>query len=129
MSEGGEAPASGGIIDLRERLAGMEGVSYEPPFQMRERLEREKLQLRHQLEQEKLEKQHGRDVELGETKHRRWVFWTIFAAVLVVGVVAMWIGFFDGSSTSEAQAWARTTASAIVGGLVGYFTGAGLAPK
>lgn len=129
MSEGGETPAGGGIIDLRERLAGMEGVSYEPPFQMRERLDREKRQLLHQLDQEKLDKQHARIVELGETNHRRWVFWTIFASVIVVGIVAMWIGLFDGSSTPEAQAWARTTASAIVGGLVGYFTGAGLAPK
>jgi hypothetical protein len=117
------------VIDLNQRLAELGVFSHEPIEQMRARIVREKLKLEHELDQEKKDKENAHNIELSETDHRRRVFWAIFVAVLVVGVIAVWIGFFDSSSTPEAQAWARTTASAIVGGLVGYFTGAGLAPR
>jgi small-conductance mechanosensitive channel len=128
VSEGSDAPRAREVIDLNARMAEL-GFSYEPAEQMRERLVRERLQLEHQLEQEKLEKHHQREVQLQEIRHQSRIFWSIFGVVIAVGIVALWVGLFDGSTPAEARAWARTTASAIIAGVVGYFSGAGLGPK
>lgn len=93
---------------------------------MRQRLERERFQLEHQLEQERLDKQHQRDTELQETNHQRRIFWFVFIVVIVTGAISLWVGLFAGSTSTDAQVWARTTSSAIVAGIVGYFSGARL---
>lgn len=128
MTEGGDRPDVPEIIDLNVRMAEL-GISIEPPEQMRQRLDRQRLQLEHQLDQERLDNQHQRDRELREAAHQRRIFWSIFGVVIVTGVVALWAGLFDASMPAETKAWARTTASAIIAGIVGYFSGAGLGPR
>jgi cation transport ATPase len=117
------------VIDLNRRVAELFGaaISVEPPEPMRARLEREKTQLAQQLEQERLDRDEQRRTQREEAAHRRRVFWVVFALVVLVGVISLWVALFDSNASAETTAWARTTASAIIAGIVGYFTGAAIA--
>ncbi len=121
-------------IDLNQEALEL-GLSFEPPHQLRARLEQDRLSLQHQLEEEQRQKQHDRETTQAEDQHkrtldeqeavhRRRIFWAVFSVVIITGAVALWVGFFDQTASPEAQAWARTLGSAIVAGIVGYFSGA-----
>lgn len=133
------SPGGLGFIDLNQRIQEL-GLSYEPPEQIRARMERELLELKHRLEEEKRQTEHERNAQQSEAahkretditdaKHRRRIFWCVFSVVIAAAVVALWVGLFDRTAAAETQAWARTIGSAIIAGVVGYFGGtAGKAP-
>ncbi len=129
MSDDPAASAEPDVIDLDRRVAELFGaaISIEPPETMRARLDRDKLQLAHQLEQERLDREEQRRTQREEASHRRRVFWVVFSLVILVGVISLWVALFDTSASDETVSWARTTASAIVAGIIGYFTGAATA--
>jgi peptidoglycan/LPS O-acetylase OafA/YrhL len=66
-------------------------------------------------------------VQREEATHRRRVFWVVFTLVILVGVISLWVAMFDKSASAETTSWARTTASAIIAGIIGYFTGVAIA--
>jgi len=112
-----------GLIDLNQRMLDL-GLSFEPPEQLRARIERVRIEAQHQLEQEALEKQHLRDRVREDARHRRRVFWCVFGVAILAGAVSFWVILFDRGASAETLTWARTVASAIVAGVIGYFGGA-----
>lgn len=63
-----------------------------------------------------------------EATHKRRVFWALFAVVIVVGVGSAMIAILN--NDPQTQEWARTLASAVFAGLIGYFGGSvGKAPS
>jgi hypothetical protein len=70
------------------------------------------------------------NAERAEAEHRRRVFWVAFSIVVLAGATTFAMIVTAQPSDANTQAWARTVASAIIGGIVGYFTGsAAKAPK
>jgi hypothetical protein len=80
-------------------------------------------ELRSRLRREEAETEHKLAIERVEAAHRRRIFWAVFSVVVLAGVASMWIVLFESDVSPETEAWARTVASAIVAGLVGYFGG------
>ncbi len=111
-----------GLIDLNQRMLDL-GLSFEPPEQLRARIERDRIEIQHQVDQEALDNQHQRERVLQEVRHRQRVFWSVFGVAIVGGAVSFWVISFDRSATTETLTWARTVASAIVAGVIGYFGG------
>lgn len=66
--------------------------------------------------------------EEAEATHKRRIFWALFTVVLFTAATATTVALVsDDPATRE---WGRTTASAIVAGLIGYFGGSvGRAPS
>jgi len=62
--------------------------------------------------------------EADEAAHRRRSFWAVFAVVLLVGAATFLVILLNRppDPDTRARVRARTIFSAVVGGLVGYFT-------
>lgn len=104
MSAGGGGDGPRGPIDLNDLLRGsrysLDIKAPETPEEQQSRLRREE----------------------DEAAHRRRSFWAVFAVVLLVGAATFLVILLNRPPDPEVQAWARTIFSAVVGGLVGYFT-------
>lgn len=114
----GARPAPSGPVDLvglaaDERYA-IEVRATERIEELQARLRREEAESRHTLEQERT-----------EAAYRRRISWLVFAVVVAAGGVSVGIILFDQNAPAETQTWARTVASAVIAGLVGYFGGMG----
>lgn len=134
-SEEPPPPGGYGTIDLNQRLQELGiSVSAEPHEQIRHRLtielreSEQRLQLeieqkKHDLKQAEADAQHKRESDQNESNHRRRVFWWVFLVVIAAGAAAFGIILFYPDASPETQSWARTVASAIVAGVIGYFGG------
>lgn len=56
-----------------------------------------------------------------EAAHKRRVFWALFAVVVAVGIFGTLTALLN--NDPQTKEWARTVASAIIAGLIGYFGG------
>ncbi|MBA2521451.1 MAG: hypothetical protein H0V24_17490 [Chloroflexia bacterium] len=50
-------------------------------------------------------------------------FWVVFAVVILAGAATFVVILTGQPTDANTQSWARAVASAIIGGIVGYFSG------
>lgn len=115
---GGGRPAACNPFDLTG-LAADERYAIE--VRATERLE----ELQARLRREEAESLHKLEQERAEAAYRHRISWVVFAVVVAAGGVSVGIILFDQNAPAETQTRARTVASAVIAGLVGYFGGMG----
>lgn len=107
-------------LDLNELAQGYRvELKTESSLEQESRLRREEIELKHKL-----------DGQRDEAKQRQRVFWAVFVLLLIIAVACGWIILFQNDASVETQTFARSAISAILAGLVGYFSGsAGKTPS